>query len=253
MNTDFVRSSTIEQAGVHIGRVTLDRPDKKNALTPEMLVAVHAAVLAQSAAPIGALVFDGNGAAFCAGFDLSLCRDNSDALARLLSSLSAVVRALKACPCPVVLAAHGAAIAGGCALLGGADLVVSHTDAKLGYPVVRLGISPAVSAPFLRLSIGDGRARELLLDPTLVSGREALRLGLVHECLDDAGQVRDRAVALALSLAVKPAPAMRATKALINEFEGSLDPAGPEAGLNASLSLVGSVEERERLADLWRS
>ncbi|MBY0260921.1 MAG: enoyl-CoA hydratase/isomerase family protein [Phycisphaerales bacterium] len=258
MSVPQVLSEMIERAGVRVGRITLNRPEKKNALTPEMLVAVHAAVIAQSGSgeggeAIGALVVDGHGAAFCSGFDLSLCRENSDALAELLSRLSAVVRVLKACPCPVVIAAHGAAIAGGCALLGGADVVVSHTDAKIGYPVVRLGISPAVSAPFLRLNVGDGRARERLLDPTLISGWEAARLGLVHECLEDAGKVRDRALAIAVGLASKPGPAMRATKALLNEIEGALDPARADAALAASLSLVGSAEERERLVALWKS
>jgi methylglutaconyl-CoA hydratase len=243
----------VERDGASVGRITLDRPDKKNALTPEMLIGLHGAVLAQSSGAIGALVIEGNGAAFCSGFDLSLCRDNSDALAVLLSRLSAVVRAMRACPCPVVAAAHGAAIAGGCALLGGADVVVSHADAKIGYPVVRLGISPAVSAPFLRLGVGDGRARERLLDSTLISGWEAARLGLVHECLEDAGKVRDRAMAIALALAGKPAPAVRATKALLNQIDGSTDPGPADAALQASLGLVGSAEERERLAALWKS
>ncbi len=199
---------------------------------------------------VGAIVLEGNGAAFCAGFDLTLCRENSDALDRLLTGLSGAIRVLRRCEVPVVLAAHGAAIAGGCALLGGADVVVTHHEAKIGYPVVRLGISPAVSAPFLRQSVGDGKTRERMLDTSLVSGWEAYRMGLAHECIEDVGKVRDRAVAIAEQLASKPRWGMAATKKWMGEIDGSFG-ADSARGLDVSLSLVGSAEERERLAALW--
>ncbi len=236
-----------------VGRITLDRPEKKNALTPEMIAGIVAGVRELAAdSGIGAMVLEGNGAAFCAGFDLTLCRENSDVLDRLLTGLSGVIKVLRRCEVPVVLAAHGAAIAGGCALLGGADLVVTHHEAKIGYPVVRLGISPAVSAPFLRQSVGDGKTRERMLDSGLVSGWDAFRMGLAHECIEDAGKVRDRAMAIAEQLAAKPRWGMVATKRWMGEIDGSF---GGDAGrgLDASLALVGSDEERERLAALWKT
>ena len=79
-------------------------------------------------AGLGAVVLEGEGAAFCAGFDLSLCKENSDAMKELLTGLSGVIRAMRGCPAPVVVAAHGAAIAGGCAMLAGADVVVTHNE-----------------------------------------------------------------------------------------------------------------------------
>lgn len=267
-----VQSSIVERSGIAIGRITLDRPEKKNALTPEMLDEVAAAVERMtSSSPssgdprVGAIVLDGNGAAFCAGFDLTLCRESSDALAVLLAGLSRVVRVLRRCGAgksggggvgggvPVIGAVHGAALAGGCALLGGMDYVISHTDAKIGYPVVRLGISPAVSASFLRMAIGDGRTRERMLDSTLVSGWDAARMGLVHECLEDAGKVRERAMVFAEQIALKPRPAIAATKALLNELDGSNRDDPADAALNTSLGLVGSAEERARLAHLWKN
>lgn len=253
----MITISTRENAGVRVGRVTFDRPEKKNALTPAMLAELREAVgsLAgtggEAESRAGALVIDGAGAAFCSGFDLSLCRDTSDALAMLLDGLARAIRVLRECPVPVVIAAHGAAIAGGCALLGGADLVVTHHDAKLGYPVVRLGISPAVSSPWLSQSVGFGRAREMLLNPTLITGWDAYRLGLAHECLEDAGKVRDRAMALAEQLAGKPRCGMLATKQWLNELTRS--EVNAEIALNTSLSLVGSPEERTRLSALWTS
>jgi methylglutaconyl-CoA hydratase len=249
-----VKARVVEHAGARVGVVTLSRAEKKNALTPAMLAGLLSAIEGFAvASDVGAVMIEGEGAAFCAGFDLSLCKENSEALKELLTGLSGVIRAMRACPVPVVVAAHGAAIAGGCAMLAGADVVVTHNDCKLGYPVVRLGISPAVNAPALRLAIGDGATRERLLNSQLISGWDALRLGLAHECIEDAGKVRDRAKTIAQQLAAKPGPGMRATKALLNEIDGSMDDAARLRGLNASLGLVGSAEERARLAEIWKS
>src|SRR5690606_31084299 len=93
-------------------------------------------------ANVRALLLRGEGPVFCAGFDLDACRHDPLAMRALLTGLSATILALRTCPCPVVIAAQGAAIAGGCALLGGADFVVTDAQARFGYPVTLLGISP---------------------------------------------------------------------------------------------------------------
>jgi methylglutaconyl-CoA hydratase len=247
-----------------IARITLDRPDRKNALTPEMLDAVVAEAVGASAWA-RALVLEGAGDVFCSGFDLTLCREDphGGALRAMLTGLSAAIRSLRDAPIPVIVAAHGAAIAGGCALLGGADIVVTNSAAKLGYPVVRLGISPSISAPFLRGAVGDGACRERLLDSGLIDGREALRLGLVHEVVLESTQVQGRARAIAMELMAKPAGAMAATKRWLMEIDeggasalgrrkrGSAPQSDADRALDASLSLVGNREERERMAALW--
>jgi enoyl-CoA hydratase/carnithine racemase len=218
-----------------------------------MIAELVAAIRGCSAnSPINAILLEGEGAAFCSGFDLSLCRENSDALDALLTGLAGVIRVMRRCEIPIVIAAHGAAIAGGCALLAGADVVITHHDSKIGYPVVRLGISPAVSAATFRLAVGDGKARERMLDTALMSGWDAFRAGLAHECLEDAGKVRDRALAIAEQLAAKPRHGLIATKKWLGEIDGSFGPDSARA-LDASLALVGTPEERERLAALWKS
>jgi methylglutaconyl-CoA hydratase len=233
--------------------VTLDRADKRNALTPTMLGELAAAfAIADNS---GAVLVRGEGRVFCAGFDLDLCKDDPDdqpTMRALLQELSRALRAMRACPVPVVLAAHGAAIAGGCALLGGADLVVSDRDAKLGYPVVRLGVSPAVSAPLLRLGVGDGAARRLLLDPGLTIGERAHTLGLVHELVESREQVGPCAHELAKSLASRPEGGMIATKRWLNEIDGGTDDA-LDAGLAASLSLIGGEEANRMLQEVWNA
>lgn len=173
-------------------------------------------------------------------------------LESLLAGLSRAVRALRRAEAPVIVAAHGAAIAGGCALLGAGDIVITNAAARLGYPVVSLGISPAVSAPVLRLLTGDGPCRERMLDPALIDGREAARIGLAHECVDEAAQVMERAVTIARAIAGKPRSGTAATKRWLNEVDGSDSDAAFDAALGASLSVVGSEEERTCLDVLWK-
>lgn len=228
----------------------LSRPEKRNALTPAMLQELARAP-SELEPGVRAIVLSGEGDVFCTGFDLTLCRDDRGALAALLTGLSHAVRGIRRTPVPVVAAAHGAAIAGGCALLGGADFVVADLSAKFGYPVVRLGISPAVTAPFLRQSIGDAPSRARLFDADAFDGRVAHELGLVSHLVGRPEEVLPRAMELARELAAKPAHAMAATKRLLNDLDGSSDDATIGSALAASLALADSDECRERLAKLW--
>lgn len=231
--------------------ISLARAEKRNALTPEMLGALKQAI---NAAPNTgkALLVSGEGAVFCAGFDLSLCKETPEGkvMRSLLVGLHECVAALCELNIPVVIAAQGAAIAGGCAILGGGDVIVTNVDAKLGYPVARLGVSPAVSAPFLANLAGVGAARVRQLENGLIDGRTALACGLAHECLDRAEDVHARALYLARELAAKPASALAATKRWLREIAPIVH---SEDGLKASLSLVGGEEERRMLPFAWNT
>lgn len=243
---------TDAKGGVAI--VRLCRPEKRNAFTPDGLAKFREVVGALSL-PTGthrAILIEGEGPVFCSGFDLDACRDAPDGsvMRRFLSALSESIALLRSAGVPVVIAAQGGAIAGGCALLGGADIVVTNRDAKLGYPVVRLGVSPAVSAPFLRASVPDGAARARMLEPALIDGAEAVRIGLAHECIENADAVRPRALELAAALGEKPGFAIAATKSWLRELD-AITPEIIADALGASLSLTGGDEERERLAALW--
>lgn len=237
--------------------IWLARPDVRNAMTPSMLLDLREQVekLQRAGRPI---VLAGKGDCFCAGFDLKLCRDDSGALAELLHGLHNVIATLKSATVPVVIAAHGAAVAGACALFGGADYIVTDANAKLGYPVARLGLSPAVSAPFLSPQVAAGVMRRLMLDPGLINGEEALRAGLVHQCVASPGDVLSAAIAAAKLLASKPRDAYAATKRLLVEIEAAHQdetspPPGigwPARGLDVSLASASSDETRARLAKL---
>lgn len=234
-----------------VARIALDRAAKRNAMTPEMLRGL-AEALASLSPDQGArcILLEADGDVFCAGFDLKLCQADPGALKDLLRGLSDAIAALRGSPLPVVACVTGAAVAGGCALLAGADIVVADAACKLGYPVLRLGISPAVSAPTLRTRIGDGPTRARLLDTRLIDAAEALRIGLVHHVLPTPAEARAAAEQIAADLATKPAAGIAATKAWLNELDG-VAAAEIAAALEVSLSLVGGEEERERLAAAW--
>lgn len=230
--------------------VSLDRADKRNAMLPEMLRKLHGAIEVTDGAP--AVVLLGEGKVFCAGFDLKACAADpgGETMRALLSGLSSAVGAMRASQAPIVLGVHGAAVAGGCALLGGADIVVADRQAKLGYPVVKIGVSPAVSSPYMLASMAPGKVRARLVDTELVSGERARSLGLVHELVQSPDQVRERAIGIARDLAAKPGQGARATKAWLNEI-APVSEDRARSGLDVSLSLTGGDEERERLAALW--
>ncbi|MCA9304598.1 MAG: enoyl-CoA hydratase/isomerase family protein [Phycisphaerales bacterium] len=234
-----------------IASIALNRPDKRNAMSPEMLDELQSAI-DQLPDDLRAITLTGNGKTFCAGFDLKRCAADptGETMRSLLSGLSGIVSTLRSKPFPVILGVHGAAVAGGCALLGGADIVLADRNAKLGYPVVKIGVSPAVSAPFMLASITPGAARNRLIDTELINATRAHKIGLVHQLVDSPEHVRSKAQQIAEQLASKPTTGVRATKVWLNEIGAPMTNHAAE-GLHASLALAGNDEECTRLAELW--
>ncbi|MFN9133817.1 MAG: enoyl-CoA hydratase/isomerase family protein [Phycisphaerales bacterium] len=244
----MIRSETRD----HVRSISLCRGEKRNALQPAMLDSLlHELRVAASDPAARVVLLLGEGEVFCSGFDMKLVHNDAAALPALLASLSACVRVMRRAPQPVVIAAHGGAIAGGCALLSGGDMVVTDEHAKLGYPVLRLGISPAVNAAGLIAHVGAGIARERMLDTSAITRRDALRVGLAHRCVATPADVLPEALRIAAELAAKPPHALAATKALLASID-RVDADEPfDHGLAVSMSLVGSDQQRERVAALW--
>ncbi len=227
--------------------VVLSRPAKRNAMTPEMFEQLWRVMPAEDA--IDGLVLAGDGPVFCGGFDLKLALERPGTLATLLTQLADTIARLNRRSHPVVIAAHGAALAGGAALLGAGDVVVGDHAGQYGYPVVRIGLSPAVSFPYLRTMLNDGAARERLLDSGLLSGEEARRVGLLHELCDIPEDVGPKALRICRALAAKPRHAFAATKRLVADLSGAEAWGG--RALAASLATADTPECRERLAAMF--
>lgn len=213
---------TVQRRGPVV-EVQLDRPDVRNAFAPPMIEALT--MWARQAGDDPAtrvVVLSGAGATFCAGADLRWMREmrHSDEATNVddASRLADMFEALAAVPCPVVARVQGAAIGGGAGLLAVCDHVVAADDTRIAFPEVRIGLLPAVIAPYVGRRIGWAACRSLFLTGRRVTAIEGQRLGLVHDVV--AADALDTAVAQVVDEMLSGASsAQRATKALLARLE----------------------------------
>ncbi len=211
-----------------IGRITLNRPEKLNAINDEMPREIGAAVEEASRDDaVHVIVLAGAGRAFCAGYDLSLYAEQPghicsqrdapwDAMLdyRFMSENTASFMSLWRSPKPVICKIHGFAVAGGSDIALAADLIVMAEDAQIGYPPARVWGCPTTAMWIYR--VGAERAKRLLLTGDLISGLEAARIGLVSEAVAPAEL--DAAVErLAARIAGIPKNQLMMQKLLINQ------------------------------------
>lgn len=222
----------VERSGPRgvVARVTLARPEVRNAFNVELIGELHEAFAALSEEPADALravVLAGEGKAFSAGADIAWQRaslalsmeENRDDAARLQAMLTAIDR----CPAPVLARVHGAALGGGMGLCAVADIVLASAETVFGFTETKLGILPAIISPFVLARIGEGHARALFLSGERFGAERALRIGLVHEVLDGLGALDARVEAVVAELLGSGPKAVREAKALIRahrEIEG---------------------------------
>ena len=176
--------------------------------------------------------------------------DEPELMAVFITRLSDVIRRFRRLPGVVIMAVHGAAIAGGCALVTAGDFVIVTRDATLGYPVHPIGVSPAVTIPSLAMKLGDGAARSMLLGGALLTGEQAVSCGLASHLAEPDG-LDDAVASLVDQLLTKGPHALRITKSWLNTLDGSLDDErfdGPSAG---SCELTMGEEARGMLRDFW--
>ena len=219
--TDGLR---VERDGV-IARVTLARPEVRNAFDAGLIAALHDTFEDLAAEPPKALrgvVLAGEGSVFCAGADVAWMRaavglsveDNE----RDARSMQAMLDAVEACPVPVVARVQGAALGGGMGLCAAADIVVATADASFGFTETKLGIIPAVISTYVVPKIGASHARALFITGERFDAQRALRIGLVHEIVADAVELDARIGALLAELQSAGPTAARAAKALVREI-----------------------------------
>ncbi len=168
-------------------RVTIDKPERRNAFDAELI-----RELTEAFADVGdarAVVLTGEGESFCAGADIEWQRsaidltyeENVEDALRLYRMLAAV----DGCPAPVVAWIQGYCLGGGCGLAACVDIAVAADDAVFGFSEVKLGIIPAVISPFVLAKIGSGAARRYFLTGERFGSDVALRIGLVSEIGQD--------------------------------------------------------------------
>ncbi len=242
-----------------IATITLDDPSRRNALGSALFEQLERAVAdADAAARRGEIVVvlvRATGRAFCSGFDLAECVQDAQTLAQFVRRLGALTRVIRTMPAVVVAQVQGAALAGGCAIVAACDIVCASEQATFGYPVHRIGVSPAVSLPTLMASAGPGGARTLALATDIVDAKRAHALALVHRLAVDEPALALAVTALVRELATKSHVALRATKLWLNELDGTHPAGALGARANevtaATAALCNTAESRQLLVDFW--
>ncbi|MFG0260624.1 MAG: enoyl-CoA hydratase/isomerase family protein [Phycisphaerales bacterium JB041] len=239
-----------------IATLTLNRPEQRNALSLDLLAALRACVeeLKSRTSRAGGpkvVVLRGAGKSFCAGMDLKAvlgqtAADNSLAES-LLGGLAELTIDIRGLPSVVIAQAQGAAIGGGCGLTCVCDMSLTHDEAKVGFPEVDLAVCPAVVAPWVVRKVGAGRARQILLRGGLLSGAEAAEMGLFDRSLPTADALNEAVSQIAERIAGGGQLALRETKRLLNELDGSTDVEIVRRGADTSARVVASDEAQAAL------
>ena len=223
-------------------RVTLNRPEVRNAFNEELIARLTEWALSVGAdGPARVAVLAGSGKAFCAGADLTwmskmvaYTRDENVGDAR---AMAAMFDALDRLPIPLIGRVHGAALGGGVGLAAVCDIVVAAEDTIFGFTEVKLGIMPAVISPYALAKIGRSAARELFLTGARFTAGRAREIGLVHAVGEDAEL--DRMVGKYVNDLLTSAPqAVAAAKALIAEVAAAPDRA------TATALTAGAIADR---------
>ena len=212
-----------EDGGVRV--VTLARPEKRNALNPELLDELSAALAEADADPATRIVLvRADGPDFCSGADLSQLEKVATGATPLenirdAEQIGGLLTAIRAARFPVVAAVHGKAWAGGAGLATGCDLVLAAEDATFAWTEIRLGFVPAMVMAVLRRVVGEKVAFELIATGEAIDAPRARELGLVNRVLPSEG-FDDAARAFARDLATRSASALELSKRLFYGSEG---------------------------------
>ena len=173
-----------------VARLTLNRPDKRNALDPELIGELQDAMAASARdQAVRVVLLKGSGKDFCSGMDLSALEKsmNADVLQNLedARALAQLFLAMRRHPRPIIAAVHGRALAGGCGLATAADIILAAQSAQFGYTEVNIGFVPAIVTSILRRSLSEKRAFELITTGEIISAQLAFDQGLVNHVFPD--------------------------------------------------------------------
>jgi len=237
----------IEKQSPQITMVTLNRPERRNALTLELLNELVAAIKVSSdQTSERVLILRGAGAAFCTGLDLKEAADPKKAHATAEMVANTLV-ALSQTRLITIAAVHGAAVAGGAGIMSACDFVVAAEKTKIGYPEVRRGLVAGLILTFLRRQVGERDIRELLFGSELIDAERAREIGLVNRVVPR-GDVMSEAQKFAESVLQGAPEAIAQTKRLIEELWSSSVKEDVDLALKYHMQARESAEAQEGIA-----
>jgi len=222
-----------------LARITLNRPEKRNALNATVISGLKGALRnANMEDSVRAIVITGAGQDFCSGADLDALRRIADASvsdnandARSLMELFVLIRQVSV---PVVAAVQGRALAGGCGLASACDIVLASGSARFGYPEVKIGFVPAMVMAILRRNVAEKRAFELITRGAEISANEAKEIGLVNHVFSD-GTFELNVDEYARGFENMSKSAVALTKALLYQIDGMQFPEALETGVDVNV------------------
>ena len=204
-----------------IATITLNRPDKRNAISYELIDDLIAALKQAAGSSAQVVVLTGSGSAFCSGMDMENLKQitgrTNEQNMQDSETMASLFRTLYDFPKPTIAAVNGPAIAGGTGLATLCDFTLAVPEAKFGYTEVRIGFVPAIVSSFLIANIGEKRARDLLLTGRIFDAEEAYKLGLVNEIVAP-DRLMPRTLELAAQLMENSPASLRATKKLLSGY-----------------------------------
>ena len=234
-----------------IATITLNRPDKRNAISYELIDDLLAALneVAESSARV--LILTGAGKAFCSGMDLeslkALVGRSPEQNVKDSEVMAQLFRSLYDFPRPTIAAVNGAAVAGGCGLATLCDFTLAVPEAKFGYTEVRIGFVPAIVSIFLLRQVGEKHARDLLLTGRIIGAEDAYRIGLVNEIVP-AEKLRERARELAIQLMENSPASLASTKRLLSEHAQPALDAQVRLAVSENAAIRATADFREGIS-----
>jgi methylglutaconyl-CoA hydratase len=234
-----------------IATITMNRPEKRNAISTQMVEDLMAALDEAERAPVRVVILTGSGKAFCSGMDLeglrAIAQQSHEENLEDSRRMGGMFYRLYSFPKPVITAVNGAAIAGGCGIATLADFTLAVPEAKFGYTEVKIGFVPALVSVFLRRQIGEKSTRDLLLSGRIIDAAEAHRMGLVMEVVSAENlTARAREVA-GILLAASPTSVGRAKRLLLGYDDAALR-AELESAVRANADIRSTADFREGLS-----
>jgi len=237
----------VEKHAPQITIVTLNRPDRRNSLTLELLNELIAAVnTAAKDSSQRVLILRGAGAAFCTGLDLKEAADQTKAH-ETAEMVAKTLVTLAETRLVTIAAVHGAAVAGGAGIMSACDFVIAAEKTKIGYPEVRRGLVAGLVMTFLRRQVGERNLRELVLGGELIEAARAREIGLVNRVVAR-DEVMNEAKKFADSVLQGAPNALAQTKKLIEELWSTSVKEDVDLALKHHMQARESAEAREGIA-----
>jgi methylglutaconyl-CoA hydratase len=249
MNMNYKTIQVAYDSG--IATVTLNRPDKRNAISFELIDDLRHALKEVEQSNALVLIMTGAGKAFCSGMDLenleALIGRSPEENLKDSETMVRLFRSLYEFPKVTIAAVNGPAIAGGTGLALLCDFTLAVPEAKFGYTEVRIGFVPAIVSTFLLRQVGEKQARDLLLTGRIIGAEEAARMGLVNEVVAPES-LMTRARDLAALLIENSPASLRATKKLLNDHSRAEIDAQIDAAVRENAAIRTTADFREGIA-----